>query len=316
MRNSTTQRIVTLAGVWALLAAAAAAQQPQPPPELASAPDVIKSGKWKDVDLGALTPLEHCRALLMLNRVLDELAPIATSRADLMSTFIDQQKLGADFANSGAPTPPPKFTFNECVKIAVAMLRGPMSSSDCATAFSDLSASGLEAYRHLYEGTCERKWSEVTEAGRQVRCMAQFLKAANRLEDYKRWEPGEIEARQRQYDQEQAQRRAAKAAADTQRKKEQQEQREEAQAAQAQQANQQLQAQNQQLQQALATAQQQGTQAAATGGGDDDWGLNAYGVASNMRRAAWTRDAAYAGANRAATDTRIAGWHGAGGGRR
>ena len=47
-------------------------------------------------------------------------------------------------------------------------------------------------------------------------------------------------------------------------------------------------------------------------GGDDGWGLNFYGAVSNLQRAGWTRDAAYAGAARAATGTRIAGWQGGG----
>jgi serine phosphatase RsbU (regulator of sigma subunit) len=190
-----------------------------------------------------------------------------------------------------------------------------MAKSDSATAFADLTPNGLEAYRHLYEGTCERKWSEVSEAGRQVRCMGRFLKDTKHWEDYQRWAPGETDARQKEYEQEQAQKRAARAAAKAQEKEQQQE----AQLAKIEQQNQQLQSQNQQMQQSLAAAQQQmATQAAQTNAaassGDDDWlGLNYYGAVSNLQRAGWARDAAYAGAARNGTATRVASWHGAGG---
>ena len=105
MRERGLRWILNIAGVCGLFMASAAAQQPALPPDLAGAPEMIKSGKWKDVDLAALSPLDHCRALLMLDHVLNELGAIATAQADLMSTFLDQQKLGADFMDHGPADP-------------------------------------------------------------------------------------------------------------------------------------------------------------------------------------------------------------------
>jgi hypothetical protein len=303
-----TRWIVNVAGVCGLLVAAAAAQQPELPPDLAGVPDVIKNAKWKDVDLATLSPLERCRTLL-LNHTLNELGSVATAHADLLSTYIEEQKLGAEFADHGVAAPPAQLTYNDALKIAVTLLRGTMATSSYATAFADTSANGLQAYQHMYEATCERRWSEVTAAGRQVRCMARFLKATNRLEDYQRWALQEVERRQQQFEQEMAQHRAAQAAKDS------------AERRQAAELEKPRQAENQQVQQALVAAQQSAAQAAqaargnavASGGGDDDgWGLNFYGATSNLQRAGWVRDAAYSGQARAATEGRIAGWHGAG----
>jgi hypothetical protein len=319
MRVRRIGQVITLAGVCVFLAFCSAAQQPtaQLPADLASVPDVIKSGKWKDVDLSALTPLEYCRALLVLNHALDEIGPVAVVRADLLSTYLDQQKLGPDFTNHGPPMPPPKFTLNDCIKIADALLRGPMATSDSATAYANLGANGLEAYRQLDESMCERKWAEVTESTRQIRCMVHFLKDIQRWADFQRWAPEEIQRRQQQYEQMMAQRRAATVASTEQQKQDQ----EQAQLQQEQQENQKQQAENQQMQQSLAAAQQQMAAPGGQGGttyvdDDDGWGWNYYGAVDNLRRAAWARDVAYHGAARAATTARITGWHATGGVRR
>src|SRR5262245_13064929 len=78
----------------------ATAQTPQVPSDVAALPDEIKNLKWQTIDLASLTPLEHARALLVLNNCLDEVAAVTTSQADLMSSYIDQKTLGPDFANN------------------------------------------------------------------------------------------------------------------------------------------------------------------------------------------------------------------------
>lgn len=299
--------------VCGLLAGQAAAQQkPTLPPDLAAVPEVIRSGEWKHVNLSDLTPLEHCQSLLLLNHVLDELAPLAAAHADLMSTYLDEQSLGHEFTEHGPPLPPPRFTEEEGLKIAAALLRGPLADSEFSTALKDTNANGLGAYRQMYEATCARKWAEVTEAGRQLRCMGQFLKDTNRLAAYQEWAPAEVERREKQYEQEQAQRRASLAAA----RKEQQAQEEQA---RVERANEKRAAQQQQAEQALAAAQRQMSQPAAQPGGtvivdDDSWGTNYYGAVSNVRRAAYSRDVAYGAAARNATSARISGWAGRSGG--
>lgn len=303
-----------------MLASPAAAQQNALPADIAGVPEFIKGGTWKKIDLAGLSPLEHCRALLVLNHVLDELRATAIAQADLMSTYLHQNGLGAEFANQGVTPPPGSLTYEDGLKIAVGLMRGPLAGTTAATALADVPPNGLQAYEHLYESTCELRWNEVTAAGRQVRCMGRFLKTTNRLADFQQWAPQEVERRQQAYDADMANRR--KSATEREAKERAQEQQAMAKREQEQQQAQaaaQAQAASTQMQQALVAAQQQAAQAAANsgdGGDDDCWGLNYYGAVSNLERAAWVRDPAQLGAARAATEARVSDWHGAGGGAR
>lgn len=303
--------------VLGLLAHEGMAQQGALPADIAGVPEFIQGGSWKKIDLAGLNQLERCRALRVLNHVLDELRAAGVAQADLMSTYLEQHGLGTEFSNQNITPPQTQLTYEDAHKIAVGLMRGPLAKSEAASAFADTSPNGLQAYEHLYESTCELRWNEVTTAGRQVRCMGRFLKTTNRLADYQQWAPQEVERRQHAHEAEMVDRRRSAADRETQEHAQWQQQaaekREQAKAQAAAQA--QAQAEHAQVQQALVAAQQQAAQATAnSSGGDDDdcWGLNYYGAVSNLQRAAWARDPARLGEARAATEARMSDWHGAG----
>lgn len=312
-------RLITRAAVAGLMLTSSVFAQPTPGPgDIAKWRDAIKDLKWKDVDPAKSSLLERCRALMLMNHALDELIGAGTAQADMMSEYIDQEQLGQEFASSPPPADAAPLTFDDGVKIATALLRGPMAQSTYATELSETDEQGLKAYENLYESTCQRKWSEKNECRRQLRAMAAFLKAKDKLKEYSAWAPGEVERRQQAYEAEMAQRRAAtvakaeaKTQADQQRASEAQQQR-----LQAQQ-----QAASAQMQMAMAAAQQSAAQPAqannTTSGGDDDWFPGwYYGVPANVRRDAWYNNAGMRGQARAQTEARVSNWHGGGGGGR
>jgi hypothetical protein len=291
----------------------ARAQQPSGPIDLASLPDAIKKLKWQDIDLAKLDPREHCRALMLLNVALDEIGAQSTTEADLMSQFIDEQNLGPEFASHPPPTDAPALTATDALRIAVALLRGPMAQSSFATELTDTPDSGLAAYMHMYESTVQRRWSTASEGRRQVRCMSLFLTKKGKMDDYQAWVPTETRKRDQQYEQEMAQRRSAQAA----------QARAQEHAAQQREADIAKQKQEQQyalkMQQAICAAQQSSSQQSnnpTVVQGDGDWYPGwYYGGMSYLGAGAWYRDAGYRGAAAGRTDARVAGWHGAGRGR-
>jgi hypothetical protein len=261
-------RMLIIAITVHLYALGASAQSQQLPPDLEGLPAEIKSLKWKTIDIAGLSTLDHCRALLLLNHSLDELAVNATSEADLMSTYIEKQNLGSQFANTPPPPAAAQLSYDDVQKIAVALLRGPMSQSFYATELGDVSATGLASYAQLYERTCQRRWSELDEARTQVNAMASFLGNGQKLQDYEGWAIAEAALRQKQYEQRVAANPAQAQNAAAQQKTDAQMQALERQNQQLQQAlgmaHYQQQAQSQQVaqaQQAAAQAQQQAGQA-------------------------------------------------------
>jgi hypothetical protein len=293
------------------LSAGAAAQSKRP--DLSSLPEVIKSLKWKEIDVAALTPIERCRSLQLLNGVLEEIGSAARAEADLMSEFLEKQDLGKDYASDSTPPVAGPLVYADGTKIAVAMLRGPLAQSSYATALSDVSDARLiESYVQLYDATAQRKWSEAVEARQQVRSMSHFLHVRNKVKDYETWVPSEVQRREQAFENEMAQRRAAARA-----KSEAKNQQEAAAAQERQQqaAQQEQERQAAQMQQALAAAQQNQTQSQQNGvtGDDDDWYPGwYYGAVSNLGRTGWYRDASYRGAAGARVEGRISGWHGGG----
>lgn len=298
-------------GVLAATAATAGAQQPKV--DLSGLPEVLKSGKWKDIDASKLDLLEHVRALLLLNDVFDDITGSIRAEADLMSQFIDAQKLGSKFASSPPPPPAAPLTYDDTLKIAVVMLRGPLASSAYASNLADVKDENfLHSYLPLYEPTCRRKYGEIVEARHQVDWLAHFLQSNNQIKAYQDWVPGEIQRRQQAYESEMGQKRAGYLAQEQQ-AKQTQEQR----AAETRKEREQQQAQQQQaamqMQQAMAAAQQS-QQSGTTVTGDDDWYPGwQYGSVSNLERANWWRDAGYRGAAGADVHNRMAGWHGGAG---
>jgi hypothetical protein len=262
-----------------------------------------------------------------MNHVLDEIAPVRASEAELMSAYIEAQDLGTEFAKTPKPPAGKQLTYTDATKIAVAMLRGPMASSSYASQLGDTSTDGLAAYQQLYDTTCQRRWGEITESVEQARWMGSFLKGKGKMQDYQAWAKVESQNRQLQYQLEMQKNAAAADAAQ--------------QAAQARAAAEQQEQEKQQLQEALATAQaqqQQANQQQANQAGEQQqqqqghqqgqlgdqppqadapyytgWGVpDYYGTG-----AGWCYDSTYANRARAQTEQRLSNFYGtphAGGG--
>ena len=169
----------------------ALAQTTKLPPDLAALPDEVKSLNWKSIDLSTLQPLEHCRAMLLMNHALDELSANVTAEADLLSAYLEKNNLGTQFANWPVPPAPSSLGYDDAVKVAVAMLRGPMSNSYYATELGDIDANAIKSYDQIYSRTCARRWGEFDESRHMVRCMTSFLGNANKLTNYDAWATAE-----------------------------------------------------------------------------------------------------------------------------
>lgn len=300
----------------------AAAQAPPPaplPPELANIPQIIQTLPWQSIDLSTVPPLEYDRALLLMNHVLDQLAPVRASEADLMSAYIEAENLGPEFAKTPKSPAGKQLTYTDATKIAIAMLRGPMANSSYASQLSDTSPEGLAAYQQMYESTCQRRWGEVTESVQQVRWMGTYLQHNGKIQDYQAWAKVESENRQLKYQLAMQQKKAQDADAARQAAQ--------AQADQTQQTK--LRQENLQLQQALASAQAQQQQAYQAGQQSAQQSPNpqaqqqaqgtpvyapyytGYGVPGYYGTgAAWCYDSAYANQARAQTEQRLSNYYG------
>jgi len=277
-------------------------------------PAQIKSLPWRAVSLSSVSPLERCRSLLLLNDALDELRAQLTTDADLLSAYVDAKGMGPEFASRPPLDDPNALTFAEAQQVAVALLRGPMTTSTYASALGEVPADQLAANVQLNFSGCQWKWEAMAHSRMLVRSMSAFLQAKGAMADYRAWVPGELERRAQEHEAELARRRAAAATqAQKQREMAQEQQQKLLQQEQQQQLAQQA-AATAQMQQALCAAQQnqnsannQGGTVVPSDGAYPDW---YYGGLAGVGAAAWCRDGAYRGAAEARTDARVSGWHG------
>jgi hypothetical protein len=294
--------------------AGAADRKPKARSEIAQLRQSLEGLKWKDIDYDSLSGLERCRALMLLNHAMAEVGAVAIAEADLMSEFVDKQNLGEEAASSPRVDAGLARNYEDARKIAVALLRGPMSGSSYATALANTDESGLKAYERLYDKPCRRKWSEFAECRQYVGSTAAFLKAKGKIKDYMAWADAESDRRQQEYEKEMAGRRTAAKAGAEQKKAEG-----EARMAELEQQRQQQAESSRQAQQLLYGAQADASGAVVVDDDDDDddW-LPGYGIVRRARPRAWHRDRVYHTQARKRTNQRIdAGRRsGRGGGRR
>ena len=168
--------------------------------KLAELRKTIEGLDWEKVDFAALSPLERCRTLLLLNHALDELGSVALAEADLVGAFLDEQELSDAYAANPPEDKPLARTFEDGRKIAAALLKGPMSASSYTKELSETDEHGLAAYEKMYDATCQKKWDEFSESSHMLRSMVAFLKAKGKLKDYMAWAPTETNRRQAEYD--------------------------------------------------------------------------------------------------------------------
>ncbi len=289
----------------------------QGPFDVKTLPDQIKSLKWRDTDFEGASLVERCRALDLLNDALDSIRNQFSADADLLSQYIDDNNLGPEFASTPPGPAREARTFADAQKIALALLRGPMSTSTYSAVLSGAPDDQLAAFLNMNQSGCQWKWAEMADRRDRVIAMTGFLKAKGKLEAYTAWVPGELdrrEAEQKASTAEKQQAAAAKAKEQSERAQELIRQRQQEDEAQDQ-ADREKQAAM--LQQAMAAAQ---SRPATTGGvvvpSDDDDPYYYYGGLAAYRGAALYRNAAYRGAANAATDRRMKSWHRGGGRRR
>ncbi len=299
-----------------ILASAVSISSAQQSIDISKLPAEIKSLKWSSVDIGSLSPVQKCRALLVLNEVLDEMNAQLSVEADLMSEFIDTKGLGPSFASQPPAPEAAPLTMQNGLQIAAAMLAGPLADSSYATQMSDSSDEVLKAYDSMYQSTCQGKWHTADASRLQVRAMSRFLQSQGKMADYQAWVPGEMQRRAAEAAQEQAARQAA-AAAKSQAQEAALMQKQAEKIAQQSAQLQQQQAAAAQMQHALAVAQQQQAQqqqsqnapAAAPTDGYPEYYYGGWGA---VAAADWYRHPGYAAAAASRTDARMASWHGAG----
>ncbi|HEY7117179.1 MAG TPA: hypothetical protein VH475_11355 [Tepidisphaeraceae bacterium] len=170
----------------------------------------LKKLNWKDVDFNAQPPLIRCQALLALGKLLDMTAGKAEARADLLSDYLEQNKLGEEYAaDAAAPTDKVPLTYEDAKKVAAAFMATPRGKARFGDDLEGCSDQLLLNYQGLYNKTCTRKWDEVIESRAYVKSMAQFLQRKGKWEEYLKWSDEEANRRQQEY---QAQQKAKQAA--------------------------------------------------------------------------------------------------------
>lgn len=296
-----------------------------PPFDIATVRSEIKTLKWQDVNFASLPAINQCQALLLLNDFLDEVNAQVTGEADLLSKYIDINKLGEQFASQPPVSDPAPLTIGNAMQVSAAMLKGPMATSSYSTQLTGSPADVLTAYVSMYTSTCQRKWATMSDFRLRVRNMTAFLQAQKKLDAFHAWVPGEIQAQNQAHQAEVAARQAAAAAA-TEKRDAEYAKLEQQRFEQQQKQMQQQQADAAKMQQAMAAAQQNqnnnnnnnnNNQGYVVNDGYPGWyygGLAGVGVGA--AGATWYHN--NVGDAAARCDARYGGWHGGGfhGGRR
>lgn len=213
-------RRLAIAHVLAILAAfpAAAQDKPASKQKLAEIRKTVQALDWQKADFAGLSPLERCRSLMLLNHALDEIDDAAVAEADLAGTFVEQQKLSDAYDASSASETPVARSYEDARKIAVALLKGPMSDSRYAKELADSDAAALAGYEKVYEASTRRRWESFASTSQTLRKLIAFLKESKKLHEYMTWATAETERRQAEFDKAASDKRAEKAAAEAEKK--------------------------------------------------------------------------------------------------
>jgi hypothetical protein len=84
--------LVLIVGLLALAASPASAQRSEKQRKLEELRTALQTLEWQKVDLAALSLIERCRMLMLLNHALDELGSAALAEADLMGAYLEQHQ--------------------------------------------------------------------------------------------------------------------------------------------------------------------------------------------------------------------------------
>lgn len=194
--------------------AAMAADRPRSRDGAAEIMNSIKNVEWEEVDFDSLSLLERCRTLMMLNHALGEVGDAALTEHELMSVFVEQVNLSEELASQPPIAAESTRSFEDCRKIAAALLSGPMADTRYASALAEFDQDNLESQERLYDKTCRRKFDEFSGPVREVRRVAAFMKSKGVIKDYMDWARMVSEQRQLEYEQEMQDRRARAAEKD------------------------------------------------------------------------------------------------------
>jgi len=168
----------------------------------------LKQLKWKDVNFAAQDLKTRCTGVLALKQVLTTLGGKADARIDLLVDYLDQQKLGEAYAAQMGEIPEPvQVSYDDALKLAVAMIQSPMGAAKFDDELEGCNDSTLKAYLVMYDKGCRRAFDEVIESRHQVRAMGLFLEKQGKFEEFNKWADAERKRRQMVFEQEQAQKR-------------------------------------------------------------------------------------------------------------
>ncbi|MCY2952584.1 MAG: hypothetical protein NTU53_11500 [Planctomycetota bacterium] len=164
--------------------------------------------KWKDVNFAAQDLKTRCTAVLALKQVLTTLGGKADARIDLLVDYLNQQKLGETFAAQMGEIPEPmQVSYDDALKLAVAMIQSPMGAAKFDDELEGCNDSMLKAYLAMYDKGCRRAFDEVIESRHEVRAMGLFLEKQGKFVEFGKWADAETKRRQMVFEQEQAQKR-------------------------------------------------------------------------------------------------------------
>jgi len=168
----------------------------------------LKQLKWKDVNFAAQDLKTRCTAVLALKQVLTMLGGKADARIDLLVDYLNQQKLGEAFAAQMGEIPEPvQVSYDDALKLAVAMIQSPMGAAKFDDELEGCDDSMLKAYLAMYDKSCRRAFDEVIESRHHVRAMGLFLEKQGKFEEFNKWAAAERKRRQMVFEQEQEQKR-------------------------------------------------------------------------------------------------------------
>ena len=168
----------------------------------------LRQLKWKDVNFAAQDLKTRCTAVLALKQVLTTLGGKADARIDLLVDYLNQQKLGEAFAAQMGEIPEPvQVSYDDALKLAVALIQSPMGAAKFDDELEGSNDSTLKAYLVMYDKGCRRAFDEVIESRHQVRAMGLYLEKQGKFEEFNKWADAETKRRQMVFEQEQAQKR-------------------------------------------------------------------------------------------------------------
>lgn len=156
----------------------------------------LKALKWKDLDPTAQDLRTQCTTMLAMTRILDLLGGKADARAEMLSDYIEEQRLGETFGRSSPRFPSRCRSPSSMRRISLAFIKSPLGVAKFSDEFGGSDDGVLKGYLMLYAKTALREFAEVVEARHGVRAMSLFLEKQGKLAEFEKWSSAEHKCRQ------------------------------------------------------------------------------------------------------------------------